>query len=244
MHKRRPPPHCTAALPQRKKRTHVRDDQDPAKKGQPKSFVFRRGRHGVSGGEGCGAWWGARACVSGVGGGAQRWGGGGSNAGGLWRTAALQPPLPRSLATPPEPHSLFPPGPACSACCACCAGHFEGAGEGSAQAHVPQHRHAAQGARVGRQARGGGAAGRLPGQAAAGLGWGVSTSKRANAPPYWAFTAMGRQAAAAHCNPPPPPRGREVRTALLRSSYLHQYISHPMLPFSHTPLRRSRGATC
>ncbi|GAB4819744.1 hypothetical protein N2152v2_006790 [Parachlorella kessleri] len=32
---------------QRKKRTHIRVDQDPAKKGQPKSFVFRRGRHGA-----------------------------------------------------------------------------------------------------------------------------------------------------------------------------------------------------
>ena len=32
---------------QRKKRTHVQDAEDPAKKGQPKSFVFRRGRHGA-----------------------------------------------------------------------------------------------------------------------------------------------------------------------------------------------------
>jgi ribosome biogenesis protein SSF1/2 len=32
---------------QRKKRTHVPDAEDPAKKGQPKSFVFRRGRHGA-----------------------------------------------------------------------------------------------------------------------------------------------------------------------------------------------------
>ncbi|KAL4451376.1 hypothetical protein ABPG77_009448 [Micractinium sp. CCAP 211/92] len=31
----------------RKKRTHVPDAEDPAKKGQPKSFVFRRGRHGA-----------------------------------------------------------------------------------------------------------------------------------------------------------------------------------------------------
>jgi hypothetical protein len=34
-------------VPQRKKRTHVQDAEDPAKKGQPKSFVFRRGRHGT-----------------------------------------------------------------------------------------------------------------------------------------------------------------------------------------------------
>ena len=33
--------------PQRKKRTHVPTDEDPSKKGQPKSFVFRRGRHAV-----------------------------------------------------------------------------------------------------------------------------------------------------------------------------------------------------
>lgn len=32
---------------QRKKRTHMPDVEDPAKKGQPKSFVFRRGRHGA-----------------------------------------------------------------------------------------------------------------------------------------------------------------------------------------------------
>jgi len=37
-----------AARPvQRKKRTHVPEAKDPAKKGDPKSFVFRRGRHGV-----------------------------------------------------------------------------------------------------------------------------------------------------------------------------------------------------
>lgn len=34
-------------LPQKKKRTHLTDSEDPAKKGQPKSFVFRRGRHGA-----------------------------------------------------------------------------------------------------------------------------------------------------------------------------------------------------
>ncbi len=33
---------------QRKKRTHQPETKDPAKKGDPKSFVFRRGRHGVS----------------------------------------------------------------------------------------------------------------------------------------------------------------------------------------------------
>ena len=32
---------------QRKKRTHVVDTEDPSKKGQPKSFVLRRGRHAV-----------------------------------------------------------------------------------------------------------------------------------------------------------------------------------------------------
>lgn len=32
---------------QKKKRTHLPDAEDPAKKGQPKSFVFRRGRHGA-----------------------------------------------------------------------------------------------------------------------------------------------------------------------------------------------------
>ncbi|PRW21095.1 Peter Pan [Chlorella sorokiniana] len=31
----------------KKKRTHVPDSEDPSKKGQPKSFVFRRGRHGA-----------------------------------------------------------------------------------------------------------------------------------------------------------------------------------------------------
>ncbi|KAL4420706.1 hypothetical protein ABPG75_010362 [Micractinium tetrahymenae] len=31
----------------KKRRTHVPDAEDPAKKGQPKSFVFRRGRHGA-----------------------------------------------------------------------------------------------------------------------------------------------------------------------------------------------------
>ncbi|PSC71677.1 Peter Pan [Micractinium conductrix] len=31
----------------RKKRTHVPEAEDPSKKGQPKSFVFRRGRHGA-----------------------------------------------------------------------------------------------------------------------------------------------------------------------------------------------------
>eukprot|EP00887_Chlorella_sp_A99_P007231 scaffold2.g7231.t1 len=31
----------------RKKRTHVREGEDPTKKGEPKSFVFRRGRHAV-----------------------------------------------------------------------------------------------------------------------------------------------------------------------------------------------------
>ncbi|KAI7836036.1 hypothetical protein COHA_010067 [Chlorella ohadii] len=31
----------------KKKRTHLPDSEDPAKKGQPKSFVFRRGRHGA-----------------------------------------------------------------------------------------------------------------------------------------------------------------------------------------------------
>ena len=33
--------------PQRKKRTHVPESEDPAQRGQPKSFVFRRGRHGA-----------------------------------------------------------------------------------------------------------------------------------------------------------------------------------------------------
>ena len=32
---------------QRKKRTHIPDAADPSKKGDPKSFVFRRGRHGA-----------------------------------------------------------------------------------------------------------------------------------------------------------------------------------------------------
>lgn len=32
---------------QKKKRTHQPASTDPAKKGDPKSFVFRRGRHGV-----------------------------------------------------------------------------------------------------------------------------------------------------------------------------------------------------
>ena len=34
-------------LPQKKKRTHLPESEDPAKRGQPKSFVFRRGRHGA-----------------------------------------------------------------------------------------------------------------------------------------------------------------------------------------------------
>lgn len=32
---------------QRKKRTHAVQEVDPSKKPEPKSFVFRRGRHGV-----------------------------------------------------------------------------------------------------------------------------------------------------------------------------------------------------
>lgn len=40
-------PTSPAALLQKKKRTHLPDSEDPAKKGQPKSFVFRRGRHGA-----------------------------------------------------------------------------------------------------------------------------------------------------------------------------------------------------
>ena len=40
-------PTSPAALTQKKKRTHLPDSEDPAKKGQPKSFVFRRGRHGA-----------------------------------------------------------------------------------------------------------------------------------------------------------------------------------------------------
>jgi hypothetical protein len=32
---------------QRKKRTHLKDADDPSKRGQPKSFVIRRGRHAV-----------------------------------------------------------------------------------------------------------------------------------------------------------------------------------------------------
>lgn len=32
---------------QRKKRTHIPDGEDPSKKGQPRSFVLRRGRHGA-----------------------------------------------------------------------------------------------------------------------------------------------------------------------------------------------------
>lgn len=38
---------CVSRTLQKKKRTHVPDAEDPAKKGQPKSFVFRRGRHGA-----------------------------------------------------------------------------------------------------------------------------------------------------------------------------------------------------
>ncbi len=50
-------------LLQKKKKTHQAVSTDPAKKGDPKSFVFRRGRHGVSGAAIL-AWrlWGAWHC--------------------------------------------------------------------------------------------------------------------------------------------------------------------------------------
>ena len=34
---------------QRKHRTHITEQTDPSKKGDPKTFVFCRGKHGVSG---------------------------------------------------------------------------------------------------------------------------------------------------------------------------------------------------
>ncbi len=33
---------------QRKHRTHITEQADPSKKGDPKTFVFCRGKHGVS----------------------------------------------------------------------------------------------------------------------------------------------------------------------------------------------------
>lgn len=37
--------HLSPSHPQRKKRTHLREGEEASKKGEPKSFVFRRGRH-------------------------------------------------------------------------------------------------------------------------------------------------------------------------------------------------------
>jgi hypothetical protein len=140
---------------QRKKRTHVRDDQDPAKKGQPKSFVFRRGRHGVrlhsTTAVSCAVSWGGPcACPA-------------------WDTAAAPPAtcrvakllgqlpfrpycsrLPR-VCTVMSLQGCFPPKCLVLSTCPCSLlllpGYPEGAREGLAEAHVSQHRHTAQGGR-------------------------------------------------------------------------------------------------
>ena len=54
-----PSAHFTLTLPpspisQRKKRTHKPEVVDPTKKGEPKTFVFKRGKHGVRGKGGSG----------------------------------------------------------------------------------------------------------------------------------------------------------------------------------------------
>ena len=41
---------------QRKHRTHITEQTDPSKKGDPKTFVFCRGKHGVSGLKRSGSW--------------------------------------------------------------------------------------------------------------------------------------------------------------------------------------------